>query len=91
MTVPDEAITAAVQAAQAADQAYARLPASQRLREYEDLGWMRVGDRQVRRLLEAAAPLIVAAERDRVRVAFRYTCACQNCKDAIAGLLRDAP
>jgi hypothetical protein len=66
MTVPPETITAAVQAAQAADQAYARLPASQRLREYEDLGWMRVGDRQVRRLLEAAAPLIAAAERDRL-------------------------
>jgi hypothetical protein len=57
--IPADAITAAVQAAQDAEQRYARK------RRPDGGSWRRVSDEQFARMLAAAAPVIAAAERDR--------------------------
>jgi hypothetical protein len=51
-------------------------------------GWRDCEDITCRQIAEAAAAA-VSAERARLYLAIRHTCACQSCKNAIADLTRE--
>ena len=44
---------------------------------------------QVKAALDAAVAEAVAAERHRLMILVRATCACRSCKDRVAELLKD--